>query len=98
MRAFFRWLIRLYQRYISPLKKPCCRFYPTCSSYALEAFTKRGFFPALFLTIWRILRCNPFCKGGLDPVPEARRSKQEQKSVIDSKRKRANNSTNESEH
>lgn len=65
------WLIRLYQRFISPLKrKPCCRFTPTCSAYAIEAFQKRGFFVGLALTVWRVLRCNPFCAGGYDPVPE----------------------------
>ena len=63
-------IIRLYQKLISPLKPPCCRFTPTCSAYAIEAFQKRGFFIGLILTLWRILRCNPFCKGGYDPVPE----------------------------
>ena len=63
-------IIKIYRKYISPLKKPCCRFTPTCSSYALEAFEKRGFFVGLLLTIWRVLRCNPFCKGGYDPVPD----------------------------
>ena len=62
-------LIRGYQRFISPLKPSCCRFTPTCSAYAIEAFEKRGFFVGLFLSVWRILRCNPFCKGGYDPVP-----------------------------
>ena len=65
------WLIRLYQRYLSPLKRtPTCRFCPTCSAYAVEAFQKRGFFAGGFLTFFRILRCNPFCPGGYDPVPE----------------------------
>ena len=64
------WLVRLYRKYISPLKPSCCRFTPTCSAYALEAFTKRGFFVGLILSTGRILRCNPFCKGGYDPVPE----------------------------
>lgn len=64
-------LIRFYRKRISPLKKsPCCRFTPSCSAYALEAFEKRGFFVGLALTVWRILRCNPYCKGGYDPVPE----------------------------
>ncbi len=62
-------LIRFYRKFLSPLKPPCCRFYPTCSQYALEAFEKRGFFVGFFLTVWRILRCNPLCKGGYDPVP-----------------------------
>ena len=64
------WLIGLYRKFISPLKPPCCRFTPTCSAYAIEAFQKRGFFAGLILTIWRILRCNPFGRGGYDPVPE----------------------------
>ncbi len=64
-------LIRLYQRFISPLKRsPTCRFYPTCSAYAVEAFEKRGFFAGMILTVTRILRCHPFCAGGYDPVPE----------------------------
>lgn len=64
-------LIRFYRRFLSPLKRnPTCRFTPTCSAYALEAFQKRGFFAGLILTVWRVLRCNPFCAGGYDPVPE----------------------------
>lgn len=63
-------LVRLYQKFISPLKPPCCRFTPTCSAYAIEAFSKRGFFVGLILTVWRILRCNPWSRGGYDPVPE----------------------------
>lgn len=63
-------LIRFYRKFLSPLKsKPCCRFYPTCSAYALEAFMKRGFFVGIILTVTRIFRCNPFCAGGYDPVP-----------------------------
>ena len=63
-------LVKLYRKFISPIKPQCCRFTPTCSAYALEAFEKRGFFMGFLLTVWRILRCNPFCKGGYDPVPE----------------------------
>ena len=70
MKHVMIWLIRLYKKFISPLKPPCCRFTPTCSAYAIEAFQKRGFFVGLILTTWRILRCNPFCKAGYDPVPE----------------------------
>ena len=70
MKHLMIWLIRLYQKFISPLKPPCCRFTPSCSTYAIEAFMKRGFFVGFALTVWRILRCNPFCKGGYDPVPE----------------------------
>ena len=63
-------LVRLYQKLLSPLKRqPTCRFEPTCSSYAIEAFRKRGFFAGMILTVARIFRCNPFCAGGYDPVP-----------------------------
>ncbi len=62
-------LIKFYRSYISPLLGPSCRFYPTCSSYALEAFRMHNFFYATWLTLWRVLRCNPFSKGGYDPVP-----------------------------
>lgn len=63
-------LVKLYRKFISPLKPPCCRFYPTCSAYAIEAIEKRGALVGLGLAVWRILRCNPFCKAGYDPVPE----------------------------
>ncbi len=64
-------LIRFYRKHLSGLKRhPTCRFTPTCSAYALEAFTKRGFWAGLVLTVWRVLRCNPFCRGGYAPVPE----------------------------
>ena len=63
-------LIRFYQRHISPRKAaPTCRFTPTCSSYALQAFETRGFFAGMALTLWRILRGNPFSPYGHDPVP-----------------------------
>lgn len=62
--------IGFYQKYLSHLKvKPTCRFVPSCSEYALQAYTKYGFFKATRLTVWRILRCNPFCKGGIDKLP-----------------------------
>ena len=64
------YLIKLYQRFISPLKRHgACIFYPTCSNYAIEAYQKHGFWRGTLLTIWRILRCNPFNDGGYDPVP-----------------------------
>ena len=62
------WLILFYRKYISPLKKPCCRFYPTCSQYALSAVKKYGAFRGGFLAVKRILKCNPFFKGGYDPL------------------------------
>lgn len=62
-------LIRGYKKYISPLLPPSCRFTPTCSEYAMEAIQKHGAWKGGLFAIWRILRCNPFCKGGYDPVP-----------------------------
>ncbi|MBE6641005.1 MAG: membrane protein insertion efficiency factor YidD [Ruminococcaceae bacterium] len=68
-------VIRFYRRFISPLKPPCCRFTPTCSEYALEAFRVHGFFVGFYLSLRRILRCNPFCRAGYDPVPPKREKK-----------------------
>ena len=65
----FTALIRFYQICISPLKPSCCRFTPTCSQYALEAIEKYGALKGGWLAFRRILRCNPFHKGGYDPVP-----------------------------
>ena len=62
-------IVRGYKKYISPLLPPSCRFTPTCSEYAMEALQKHGAWKGSLLAIWRILRCNPFCKGGYDPVP-----------------------------
>ena len=61
-------IIRFYQKFISPLKGPTCRFYPTCSQYAIEAFKKYGVIKGMFLTIKRILKCHPFHPGGYDPL------------------------------
>jgi len=61
-------MIRFYRKYISPLKKPSCRFYPTCSQYALDAIEKYGALKGSFMAIKRILRCHPYNKGGYDPV------------------------------
>ena len=70
------WLIRFYRKFLSPLKRnPTCRFTPSCSAYALEAFTKRGFFVGSWLSVWRVLRCNPYSAGGYDPVPERKEKK-----------------------
>lgn len=60
--------IKFYKKFISPLKKPCCRFYPTCSAYAIEAVNKYGALKGTLKAAHRIARCNPFCKGGYDPV------------------------------
>jgi len=61
-------ILRTYKRYLSRILPPSCRFYPTCSMYTIEAIEKYGFFKGGLMTILRILRCNPFSKGGYDPV------------------------------
>ena len=70
---FIGWLliqpIRFYQKYISPLKPPTCRFTPTCSQYAIEAIRKHGPSKGFILAVWRILRCNPWGGSCYDPVP-----------------------------
>lgn len=68
----FAWPVRLYRRHLSPLKPPMCRFAPTCSQYAIEALETHGLFKGSALALWRIARCQPFCKGGHDPVPPRR--------------------------
>ncbi len=62
-------VIRFYQKWISPLLGQNCRFHPSCSQYAVEALRRHGVARGLMLAAWRILRCNPFCQGGHDPVP-----------------------------
>ena len=70
MKAFLLYLIRGYQNYISPKHPGYCRYSPTCSNYAMEAIKNHGAARGLLLAIWRVLRCNPFSRGGYDPVPE----------------------------
>lgn len=65
-------IIRVYQWTIAPLLPNCCRFEPTCSHYAVEALRLHGFWRGTGLTIWRLMRCQPFCRGGVDPVPPRR--------------------------
>jgi len=62
-------LISVYRKYLSPLKPPSCRFYPTCSEYALEAIEKYGALKGLYLAVRRVIRCHPLNPGGFDPVP-----------------------------
>ena len=69
IKKIFLFLIKFYKKYLSPLKKPCCIYYPTCSNYAYEALKKHNLFKAFYLILKRILKCNPFFKGGYDPVP-----------------------------
>ncbi len=61
-------IIKIYQKYISSYTMPRCKFYPTCSNYAILAYKKYGFTKATFLVIVRICKCNPFFKGGYDPL------------------------------
>jgi putative membrane protein insertion efficiency factor len=63
-------LIRGYQRFISPLFPPSCRYYPTCSNYTLQAVKRFGGLKGTLMGIARILRCHPFVRGGYDPVPD----------------------------
>ena len=64
-------MVRFYRRYLSRCKrKPCCRYFPTCSEYAMTAVERYGALKGGGMAAWRILRCNPFSKGGYDPVPE----------------------------
>ena len=63
--------VHFYRRAISPNKGgPCCRFVPTCSQYAITAIERYGAFKGGRLAAWRLMRCNPLCKGGYDPVPD----------------------------
>ena len=63
-------MIKFYRKYLSGLKRySTCKYYQTCSQYGLEAIEKYGAFKGGLLAVWRILRCNPFSKGGYDPVP-----------------------------
>jgi len=62
-------IILFYQKYLSPLKSTKCPYFPSCSQYGLEAVRQYGALKGGLLSVWRILRCNPFSKGGYDPVP-----------------------------
>ena len=68
MKYLLMYLIKIYQRILSPLFPPSCRFIPTCSEYSYQALKKYGAIKGSVLSIWRILRCNPFNKGGYDPL------------------------------
>lgn len=69
-------LIQFYQKNISKSIGSNCKYYPSCSNYGIESYQKFNFFKATFLTSYRILRCNPFSKGGYDPVPLTKKEKQ----------------------
>ncbi len=66
MKTILKLLIKFYQLALSPLLGPCCRFYPTCSHYALEALDKHGVFKGLFLILKRLIKCHPWHPGGVD--------------------------------
>ena len=74
MRKLMIKLINLYQKGTKNTN-PTCRYHPTCSNYAKEAYQTRNFFIATLLSGWRILRCNPLSKGGYDPVPKPRKER-----------------------
>ena len=71
MGRFFIWLISIYQRLISPLVGPCCRFHPTCSEYAKEALESHGLVMGIWLTMKRLSKCHPLGGSGFDPVPRS---------------------------
>ncbi len=66
--------IRFYKRFISPLLPPACRFYPTCSEYAMQAIGMHGILRGSLMALWRLARCHPFSKGGFDPVKQLERN------------------------
>lgn len=70
MKTFLLALVKFYQKLISPLFPPSCRYYPTCSHYTVEALEKHGALRGFFMSASRFLRCNPFVKGGVDKVPD----------------------------
>jgi uncharacterized protein len=85
-------VIRVYQRTVSRVLPPTCRFSPSCSEYMALAIERHGLVRGTWLGVWRILRCNPFCTGGDDPVPESHRSPGPQQKPTD-----ASSRTNELE-
>lgn len=70
MKFIFIYLIKFYKRFISPLTAARCKYYPSCSTYAIQAIEKFGALRGLALAVWRILRCNPWSMGGIDYVPD----------------------------
>jgi len=69
MRSVLVGTIKLYQRFLSPLLPPACRFYPSCSQYAVDAIDLHGLGRGSWLAVKRLARCQPFSRGGYDPVP-----------------------------
>ena len=79
VKRFLILLLKGYKKFISPLLGDNCRFYPTCSVYAMQAIEIHGPVKGCSLAAWRVLRCNPFCKGGVDPVPPKGKWRNEEK-------------------
>lgn len=77
LRKFLIFMIKKYQKYISPIKKPTCRFYPTCSQYAIEAINEYGGLKGGAMAIRRLLRCHPWNPGGYDPVDKKKENKKD---------------------
>jgi len=75
------YLLKFYKNFISPLLGDNCRFIPSCSEYAMEAYAKFGFIKGSYLAITRLLRCAPWCKGGYDPVPKSKKEELEEKQI-----------------
>jgi putative membrane protein insertion efficiency factor len=73
MSKLFILLIRLYQIALGPFTSGSCRYFPSCSDYAIKAFKRHGSLKGSLLTLWRLLRCGPWCKGGFDFVPKGRK-------------------------
>jgi len=69
LKALLQWVIRSYQRFVSPALPPACRFHPSCSEYAWQAIDRYGAFKGSWLAAKRVLRCHPLNPGGYDPVP-----------------------------
>ncbi len=70
MKYLFLGIIKLYRMTLSKILPPCCRYHPSCSEYATTAIRRFGAVKGGYLALWRIIRCNPFGRGGYDPVPE----------------------------
>lgn len=81
MQALALWTLRIYQRWISPLLPPSCRYVPTCSEYAMEAVARFGVLRGGFMAMRRLLRCHPFVKGGHDPVSDDRCHRRHERGV-----------------
>ena len=76
MKAVVQFMLGGYKRWVSPMLPHACRFVPTCSEYAIEAIDRHGSLRGSGLAIWRLLRCQPFARAGLDPVPPVTHSTQ----------------------